>query len=122
MSPSLAAAWYLLAQAAPDSTPTTVLIATFAGYGITGILAGLYILDLRKRDAANAVTVTNILTTISPVLAENRDVMRLTQEAQRTAAEASRATSEALERFADRLPTVDELARVRIALERLDRR
>lgn len=122
MVASLAAVWWMLAQTVPDANPTALLIGAFAGQGIAGILAVLYILDLRKRDAANTTTVATILGQISPVLGEVRDVLRADVEAHRAAAEAARATSEALERFAQQLPSADERARVRIALERMDGR
>lgn len=121
MSLSLAAAWYYLAQAVPD-TPDTWVVATFTGYGICGILAGLYIIDQRKTARADREIVTNILTTIGPVLGEIRDVMLRSAVAHDAAAAASKATSETLERFSQRIPSHEDMARVHIALERLDRR
>lgn len=122
MPPPFTAALRFLAQTTTDSSPTTLLIATFSGFGIAGILAALYIIDGRKRDKENAELVRTFLAQLTALLPEMRDVLRDDTEAHHAAAAASKATSEALERYAHLLPTADQLARIAVYLERLDRR
>lgn len=119
--PALSLIW-LFAQASPDTSPTTVLLATVSGFGLCGILAVLYIIDARKRERDNTELVRNFLAQLVPFVADVRDVLRNDTEAHHAATAAAKATTEALERYAHQLPTVEQLARITVYLERLDKR